>query len=338
MGCQEEEPIVVEEPVIVLDQEEFHNTKLYSYNNTIPHIIRYYEEMDDDLYGSYKIEMFDSNFDPVWRFDFRDMERYEPFANPPYIYEDKLIVNVKGIVSVLDLLTGAFLWEVETTKPLTDVTVYNDELYILYYNNHLITVFDMNTGEELRHYDYEFDADAVYVDDNIVIAFMKNESSSRNAVSFKSDGSFDKQMRFHLQDEEVILWDIAESSDESEFATNVIDGDYQTSWHENVKGYGEKEWIELTRQNFAIVHKLNIYNGNHESEKDFEENSKIKVANISIGDGKSFTYIFSNFEYGVMDSIEFVKPITADYILITIIEAEPGTLFKNTSISEISTE
>jgi hypothetical protein len=38
------------------------------------------------------------------------------------------------------------------------------------------------------------------------------------------------------------------------------------------------------------------------------------------------------------DIIEFVKPITADYVLITIEAAEPGSLFKNTGITELYTQ
>lgn len=340
VGCQKEAPPVVdEEAVIIVDDEEYHNTRLYSYNNSIPHIIRYYEDMDDEVYGTYRIEMYDNNFDPVWRYDYRDLERTEAYARPPLIYEDKLVVNVQGIVSVLDLLTGQFLYEVETSQRLSDVYVKDDELYVLYYEDHLISVFDIHTGETLRHIDYDVSGlNDLYVNDKIIAFERTDDDFLRNALAFDLDGNFDKRMRFHEEDETKVVWDLAESSDESETASAVIDMNRRTSWHENVKGYGEKEWIELTRMDFTVVKKLFIYNGDHSSEKNYMENAKIKVADISIGDGKSFTYIFDEFVYDQVDVIEFVKPITADYVFITIVEVEPGTMFKNTTISEIYTE
>ena len=133
-------------------------------------------------------------------------------------------------------------------------------------------------------------------------------------------------------------WDKIESSDESEDVYRLIDGNLKTCYSESVKGYGEKEWVELTRVLPTTVHKLKIANGDHSSEKAFSENAKLKQVTLSIGGGKSFTYKFSNFEYGYIDEICFVKPIIADYVLMTIIEVEPGELYKNTSFSEIETE
>lgn len=340
VGCQDDQPpIVEEEVVIVVDSDKYHKSKLYNYNNSIPHIIRYYEEMDDDLYGNFIIEMFDSNFDPVWSYEYRDLERRELFARAPLIYEDKLVVNVQGIVNVLDLLTGNFLYEIETKKSLTDVFVKDNELYVLHYQEHLVSVFDIQTGETLRHIDYDSnDSNDIFVDDKIIVFERTNNQMTRNALSFNSDGSFDKAMRFHEESSSPVIWELAETSDESDNAHLAIDQNKRTFWHETVKGYGEKEWIELTRDNFTLVNKLYLYNGNHSSEKAYEENAKIKVADISIGDGKSFTYIFDTFLYDHVDVIEFIKPITADYVLITIVEVEPGSMFKNTTISEIYTD
>lgn len=133
------------------------------------------------------------------------------------------------------------------------------------------------------------------------------------------------------------IWDQAESSDDSDTAQFLVDGRLDTAWSESVKGYGEKEWVELRKNLPILVHELVIYNGDHTSEKAYEENSKIRNATISVGNNKSFVHTFDSFEYNKPSVIKFIRPITADFIFIQIEGAEPGTLYKNTSLTEVYT-
>lgn len=334
------EPVVEPEEVIVVDDKPYHNVKLKTYNNTIPHIIKNYVEMDDDKYGSYIVEMYDTNYEAVWRYMWRDMNKdLGPFALEPVIYENMMIVNAQGVVSVHDLVSGEFKWELETSS-LHDVLVHEGVLYVLNYMDNYITGVSLENGKiiyEVKDKDYQ-EADAIAIENDKVIAYKKTKEISRNALCFDMAGKFVKKNVYMEEQKTKIFWDKAESSDESLEAINLIDGQTKTVWTESVKGYGEKEWVEITKTLPVTVSKLYITNGDHSSEKSYNDNAKLKEIVLSVGDGKSFTYKFDNFEYGVKEEIKFVKPVVADYILLTIVQAEPGDLFKNTCISEIETE
>lgn len=340
ISCNQEEAVEVVEEVIVLDTEEYHKTKLKTYNNTLPHIIKSYEEMDDDTYGSFVIEMYDTNYEPVWKFMWRDLNLNDgDFAEDPIIEGSHLIANIQGVISILDLATGEFKWEVET-EVSSICAVQDDMMYILGYGDNYITGFNLETGEtllEIEDNNY-VEADALCIESNQLIAFKRSDSSSRNAVAFDLDGTYKTKRRYIQPTPKAIVWDEVETSDESENGVNIIDGKSNTFWSESVKGYGEKEWVEITKIIPVTVSELIIVNGNQSSEKAFMENAKLKTITLSVGDGKSFTYKFDKFEYGYKDHIKFVKPVTADYMLLNIIEAEPGEMFKNTCMSEIITE
>jgi len=339
-SCNQEEPEEVVEEVIVLDTEEYHKTKVKTYNNTLPHIIKSYDEMDDDTYGSFVIEMYDTNYDPVWKYMWRDLNKNDGhFAEEPVIDGSHLIANIQGVISVLDLATGTFKWEVETDTS-SICAIQDDILYLLAYKENYITGFSLETGETLLTIanDNYLQADALCIEENRLIAFDRSKTSGMNAVTFDLEGNYVSKRQYKPLQANKIVWDKVETSDESEEGIYIIDGRSNTFWSESVKGYGEKEWIEITKIIPVTVSELIIVNGNQSSEKAYFENAKLKTITLSVGDGKSFTYKFEKFEYGYKDHIKFVKPVVADYMLLNIIEAEPGDMFKNTCLSEITTE
>lgn len=341
VGCGGEETIEpVEEKVIELDTEAYHKTKLKTYNNTLPHIINDYIEMYDNQYGNYIIEMYDTNYEPVWQFTWRDLDINDgPFKEVPIIEDNVVVVNVQGKISVLDLATGTFKWEIETD--INSIShIENDYLYVVGYKDDFITGFSLETGEALLVVpdDDYIQVDAVTLVADQIIAYSRKNTSHINAVTFDLEGQYVKKQTYKEITPKAIVWDEVTTSDESEEGFYVVDGNYKTAWQESVKGYGEKEWIEITKVIPVNVRELVIINGDQSSEKAYTENAKLKTITLSVGDGKSFTYKFSTFEYGHKDRIRFVKPVVADYMLLNIIEAEPGEMFKNTCISEIVTE
>jgi len=341
IGCQDKDVEPVEEPIVIeIDEDSFHNAKVKTYNNSIPHIYKNYIEMDDDTYGNYIVEMFDNNYDPVWSYKWRDLVvNREDYDIEPIIYEDMMIINVQGIISVHDLLTGEFRWELETTHTDAKFAIEDDILYVLGYKDNYVSGVSLETGElllEIKDNNY-LEVNAIAIEDEI-IAYYETTNITLNAVSFDITGTYKKKHAYQERNRVIEPWSLAISSDESETVNNLIDENMNTCWHEMVKGYGEKEWIEITRTFPVVVNELHIMNGDQSSEKNYNENAKLKKVTLSVGDGKSFTYYFETFEYGKEDVIKFVKPIMADYILLTIVEAEPGEMFKNTCISEISTK
>lgn len=341
VSCNEPEVEVEPEIVIGKDLEAYHSIKLYPENNTIPYLISFYDEMDDESYGSYIIETYDSNFEPVWTLKWRDLEKKSSqFAKKPFVYEEYLVVNVQGVVSIHDLLSGEFLWEIETSEDETGYSVEDDIIYVLYYEDDLITGFNIHNGEQVFHLAYEADSlNAVFLDSRYMVAYEETmDVDALNGFAFGYDGRFLKQVHMSTPQETPIRWQNAETSDDSENADFLIDGSLDTVWLESVKGYGEKEWIELTRSLPTLVNRLIIYSGDHSSEKAYEENAKLKKVSITVGDSRSFTYVFKNEGYRVPEVIEFIQPVTADYMILNIEEAESGTLFKSTGITEIYVE
>lgn len=337
MGCSEAENLeteVVEE--IVLDQEEALNGRLKSFNHTIPHIYRDYLIMEDDRYGDFTVEMYDTNFEPVWKYTWRNLDNEQgEMACEPKFYGNVMVVALQGVVSVHDLATGAFKWELQTSQE-QEIMVYEDVLYVLGYEQHFLVGVDIETGEivlNIPNKNYPT-MTKVTANERNIIAYDNNN----DALFFNLKGQYEKKDKYIPKNATNVIWDEVVTSDDSEEGVLVIDGDAKTCWTESVKGYGEKEWLEISRHMPTIVSKLMIVNGNHSSETAYEENAKLKTIKVTIGSGKKFTYVFEEFEYGKIDEIKFVQPIAADYISMTIIEAEPGTVYKNTFISEIMTE
>ncbi|MBN2794975.1 MAG: hypothetical protein JXR88_06190 [Clostridia bacterium] len=341
VGCKE--TVVEPEPEIVIEKDEnsYHSIKLYTENKTIPYIISFYDEMDDETYGTYVVETYDSNFEPVWTLKWRDLEKKDTvFAKKPFVYEDKLIANVQGVISIHDLLSGEFLWEIETNNDQTGYSIREGILYVLYYGEDLVTGFDLSNGEQIFHFqDDLLGLNAVFMDSRYFVLYTETDLlDNLNGYAFGYNGEFLKQVHMSTPKEQKISWQNVQVSDESLNADMIIDGDLDTAWLESVKGYGEKEWVELTKTLPSLINRLVIYSGDHSSEKNYEENAKLLKVNITVGDGRSFNYVFKNEGYRIPDVIEFIKPVTADYMILTIEEALPGTLFKSTGITEIYAE
>lgn len=334
----------VAEEVPVIDAEALHNLKLTSVLNTVPYTVRTSKEMYDSNYGEYTVQVFDSKSAMVWALTWRDLSlKLGPFNPMRKIEGDKMFVSIQGTISVHDLLTGEFLWEVETESDHSNFSVYGDVLYVLHCKDQLVSTFDVETGGHLEDWQGDYQGlTGIYVnDENITLYYSTEDSYERNAYLLNKDWVYDKRVKYDLAPKRQVRWDQAESSDEDQASSQIgliIDGSLDSKWSEGVKGYGEKEWFELKKNLPTMVYELVIYNGDHTSDKAYEENAKIKQASISVGNNKSFLHIFDTFVYNEPAVIEFIRPITADYLYLQIVEAQPGTLYKNTVITEVYTQ
>lgn len=342
-GCEKENEEISEAvaEVKIVDQEAYHNIKLTSILNTIPYTITTDLEMDDENYGRYILKVFDSKSAMIWSLVWRDINKEEGGYHPKkLIVNDKLFMGIQGVVSAHDLLTGEFLWEVETDSNVSGFSVYDNILYVLNYDGNLVSTFDVSTGAYISSWNGDYDqVTGIDVDgEYITLYYATDDAYERNGYLINKDWTYDKRVKYTKVKEAQQVWDYAIASDDSQDVVNIIDGSLDSSWSESVKGYGEKEWVELKKDIPVIVNKLVIYNGDHTSEKAYEEGAKIKKAMISVGDNKSFVYIFEEFDYNKPSIIEFIRPITADYIFIQIVEAEAGTLYKSTAITQVYTQ
>jgi len=341
IGCNEDKEPNQEEIIPIIDKDAFHKIRLTSVLNTVPYTIREEEYMFDSTYGEYTISVYDSKAALVWSLTWRDLSKNDgPFTPTRQVVGNRIFIGVQGVVSVHDLQTGEFLWEVETQSKQANFTLSQDRLYVLSYNENLLSSFDISSGAYIEDWneDYE-DIIGLVVDEGELILYQDYVSEEvDNAYVLDLDFTFLRNTTYKEKSLDPSQWQGAKSSSEEDWSKLIIDGNIKTVWHETIKGYGEKEWFELKRGLPTLVHQLVIYNGNHSSKEAFEENAKLKQASISVGDGKSFIYNFDTYTYGQPTIIEFLRPIVADYIYLEIKSAEGGTLYKNTCVSEVYTQ
>ncbi|MDE6664261.1 MAG: discoidin domain-containing protein [Lachnospiraceae bacterium] len=121
----------------------------------------------------------------------------------------------------------------------------------------------------------------------------------------------------------------------------LFDGNKDTCWAEDVDGNGEGEYIEIEFLNPVYLTEIYFLNGYMKNEDVYNKNGKIKRVEVSISDGTSFDVDFQECSYHkaeeqtYSDCLLLEKPISTDYLKITICEAEAGEKYDDICLSEI---
>ncbi len=329
ISCKDKEE-KTEENSIELDTNMDNFGRLKSFSDKKPIIYTESKDVIDD-YCDFKIRTFDKNSKPVWEYKWKDIENNLPIY---YLFsKDYFVININKVIEVHDLYTGEFLWQIRVDNS-NEFYIDKYDLYILGYGDY-ISKFNLKTGENtmnIKNNKY-IKADKIVLDGDITVYNGKTLKS----VSFDLDGKLIKRGFYSPEKIRKRKWDKVIVSDDSD-ASNIIDGNIKTFWHENKRGYGEKESIELSRNLPTLIRKLYIVNGNNSSEKAYKENAKISTISINLGDGKTINYTFDEFEYEGVTEINLIKPVVSDNMLFKIVDVKEGTIFKRTCISEIYTK
>ncbi len=116
-------------------------------------------------------------------------------------------------------------------------------------------------------------------------------------------------------------------------ADYVLDGSSKTAWVEGVKGTGVGEWLWIGTQDSSTmsISAIEIDSGYHKSTKLLEANGKPTVISIMGDDGSYYEMILPSY----VDTLEFEQPILSPWVLITILDAQPGTKYEDTCITEV---
>ena len=117
-------------------------------------------------------------------------------------------------------------------------------------------------------------------------------------------------------------------------ASQAVDGDIKTCWVEGVPGYGHNEGIDIVFDDVYDIKGFNIWTGYQKSEDLFYKNSRPIGFMVKSSDGYSHYHEVKDIMG--MQRVEFIKPVKAKSIMITLMEFRPGTKFEDTCISEIS--
>ena len=128
----------------------------------------------------------------------------------------------------------------------------------------------------------------------------------------------------------------------------MCDGNLNTVWVEGVEGVGRNEYIELDLGETKKVSGLEIYNGYLENKYLFEINgyaTRIRVE--APGQDAVETSLMTcplNGEKEPLDEyeiemerslVEFDQPVYTDKLIVTILDAESGSKYEDTCISEM---
>lgn len=116
-------------------------------------------------------------------------------------------------------------------------------------------------------------------------------------------------------------------------AGNVIDGHLDTAWAEGVQGKGIGEWISIEKSDSAAMEiiGIEISAGYQKNQQTLDNNGWPYNLLIECDDG----YTQTDMLFDVSDTIVFNRPVTANKIKITILEASAGQQYEDTCISEI---
>ena len=121
-------------------------------------------------------------------------------------------------------------------------------------------------------------------------------------------------------------------------AENLVDGDIKTAWVENVDGVGIGQTIQIKLAEKTWVQEMVLYNGYQASGDLYEMNGNVNQVSIDFGSGITKTFEWKSwYEENMLkpDKFTLERPVYTDTITITILDAEAGTKYSDTCISEI---
>ncbi len=132
---------------------------------------------------------------------------------------------------------------------------------------------------------------------------------------------------------------VAEASSElrestgTHYARYVLDGKLTTAWVEGVSGVGRYQWIEISSANGAYMDlaKIRFTLGYHKSDRLLERNGWPTRVRIECAGGYSQEVSFYDYE----ETVKLDEVVKTDWVRITILDAEAGTHYKDTCITEI---
>lgn len=147
-------------------------------------------------------------------------------------------------------------------------------------------------------------------------------------------------------------------------ASNILDRDLTTAWVEGASGYGIGESIQMNFDSTQALHGLRIAGGYRKTQATYTENARVTAYRLEFSDGTSMDVVMGSYPadgktidspIGVngwetalapegrdwahiwpgLDFISFGREVMTDYVRITILDVEPGTLYEDTCITEV---
>ena len=121
----------------------------------------------------------------------------------------------------------------------------------------------------------------------------------------------------------------------------VLDGNTETCWSEGVSGAGEGESIYIEFTSPVYISEVAFLNGYLKNEKVYNANGKIKRAELKF-DGDSYEVDFNDWQYQEIENFLYSDrftmdtPIRTQSLTIIILEAQNGTKYEDTCLTELA--
>ena len=315
--------------------------------------IRYFKQSSshksDQKYGALitvTLEAFDKTGKPVWNYSWKDLKPTElDVASEAVAYDGKVYIAVKGTLYCLDGRSGKMLWE--NSNDVGGGTViypYRGRIYITSYYGNILTCLDKDSGAKIWAID---DKDlywgyTIFANNDEVIVGYGDMAEGCFISAHYQDGRILDQWRNGVVKDQSIRWDWAWASsvldgNKAKYgAEKILDKDLQTAWSEGAEGYGINEWIQIERDGSTDLSEIIISNGIQQSPQIFDNNGSLKRFRLDFSSGQ---YIYYEVKEDKAASkyirIIFDRPISTNFIRLTILDVFEGSKYEDTCITDI---
>ncbi len=257
----------------------------------------------------------------------------------------KLFKEVTGELYCLDAVTGKRLWNFPLGGGGAVLYPYKGRLFVTCYYGIFLNCVDLETGVILwtlhNPAEYYWGHLLYEKDGAIVVGYGENQFLKISCEDAKildrwvDDTYVDTSIRFPAASATSVL------SGETPLQydpINLTDGDHRTVWAEGVPGYGINERVQLWRDIPADIRRINILNSDNASSDGFYDSGRLKKIQLNFSDGQYIIYEVnpektSNLRY---INLVFSKPVTTEYIMLTILDVFEGTKYDTTYITDIT--
>lgn len=114
----------------------------------------------------------------------------------------------------------------------------------------------------------------------------------------------------------------------------AVDGKQETAWVEGKDGQGEGESITLLFDDAYVVSGIYINSGYQKSNDLFLKNSRPEKIKMEFSDGTNQSFRLDDAQG--QQTLTFTTPVTTTFVTIRVESVYPGSVYKDTSISEIN--
>jgi hypothetical protein len=292
------------------------------------------------------LEAFDKTGKSVWVCSWEDIRPTELIeASEAVAYDGKVYIEVKGTLYCLDGKSGKKLWEnSDDVGGGTVIYPYRGRIYLTSYYGNVLTCLDKDSGSKIwtiEDKDLYWGYVIFSYNDEIIVGYGDAAEGYFISAHYR-DGRILDQWRNGVVQDESIRWDRARASsvldgNEAKYgAMKILDRNSETAWSEGAEGYGINEWIQVERDGLADINEILISNGFHQTQKVFDNNGSLKRFRLDFSQGQ---YIYYEVDEDKTESkhirIIFDKPISTDFIKLTILDVFEGGKYEDTCITDI---